>query len=309
MGGVAVSGNHLPNPLPPRVRRHSSTAQTRAKRARRFTEHARDRPVWQCRLCRTPTSQEPGGHDRRPVGRRAPVRPARRTAASPRTDGFTAGFCLVAADSPSVGRRSVVGLRSIRRRVGADPSSGCRRVAVGPSFGLSPDCRRSVVRAVAGPSSGVRPLGTDLRAARRTGRRYRVRTRPAPPVRNPPHSRRVRTPPDRHPDTPNGTAHPLRTGRGGRMEAAAPLGRAPVERMISAHATVCFQPTSFPSQSLAEMADQPPCQQAEGDRAVRFHPTGTGHERQAHFPARLTSETLRDRMLPARLPCRHKAGW
>lgn len=27
-GGDAVSGNHLPNPLPPRVRRHSSTAQT-----------------------------------------------------------------------------------------------------------------------------------------------------------------------------------------------------------------------------------------------------------------------------------------
>ncbi|MDQ0984642.1 hypothetical protein QFZ71_001925 [Streptomyces sp. V2I9] len=29
--GEAVSGNHLPNPIPPRVRRHSSTAQTPAK--------------------------------------------------------------------------------------------------------------------------------------------------------------------------------------------------------------------------------------------------------------------------------------
>lgn len=52
-----MSGNHLPNALPPRVRRHSFTAQTRAKRVRRFTEHARDRPVWQCRLRGTPTSQ------------------------------------------------------------------------------------------------------------------------------------------------------------------------------------------------------------------------------------------------------------
>lgn len=30
-GGEALSGNHLPNPIPPRVRRHSSTAQTPAK--------------------------------------------------------------------------------------------------------------------------------------------------------------------------------------------------------------------------------------------------------------------------------------
>lgn len=245
--------------------------------------------------------------DRWDAGRRSgrpAARPLRRgPTGSPPDSAWLPPIHRRSVDDPSSGcGRSVVGLEPIRRRAVAElPSvrrSGCRRIAVGPSFGPSPVRRR-----------GVRPLGTDLRAARRTGRRYRVRTRPAPPVRNPPHSRRVRTPPDRHPDTPNGTAHPLRTGRGGRMEAAAPLGRAPVERMISAHATVCFQPTSFPSQSLAEMADQPPCQQAEGDRAVRFHPTGTGHERQAHFPARLTSETLRDRMLPARLPCRHKAGW
>ncbi len=30
-GGEALSGNHLPNPIPPRVRRHTSTAQTPAK--------------------------------------------------------------------------------------------------------------------------------------------------------------------------------------------------------------------------------------------------------------------------------------
>lgn len=95
----------------------------------------------------------------------------------------------------------------------------------------------------------------------------------------------------------------------GRIGVTTPLGRAPVERLISAHATVCFQPTSGFSRFLVELADQPPCQQAGRDQAVRFHPMGTGHERQAHFPARLTSETLRDRMLPARLPCRHKAGW
>lgn len=196
-------------------------------------------------------------------------------------------------------------LPPVRRGAVDDPSSGCRRSVIE----LSSVRRGSVAGLPTGCRRGVRPLGTDLGAARRTGRRYRARTRPAPPRPEPAaqpasphalrsasgHPQRHRSPP---PDRPRG-----------RMEAAAPLGRAPVERMISAHATVCFQPTSFPSQSLAEMADQPPCQQAEGDRAVRFHPTGTGHERQAHFPARLTSETLRDRMLPARLPCRHKAGW
>lgn len=195
-----------------------------------------------------------------------------------------------AAGSPRGGRRSVVGVSSVRHRVVVGPSSVRRRVANGVSSGC--------------PTARYRPRRRP--ADREAIPPGHVRPRP---VRNPPHSRRPRTPSGRHPDTRNGTAHLLRTGRGGRMEAAAPLGRAPVERMISAHATVCFQPTSFPSQSLAEMADQPPCQQAEGDRAVRFHPTGTGHERQAHFPARLTSETLRDRMLPARLPCRHKAGW
>lgn len=195
-------------------------------------------------------------------------------------------------------RRFAVGRSTIRRRGVVGPSSSCRRSVAGPS----PGCQRGAV----GVSD--RSVPTSVPPGGPGGDTAPGRVRPRP-VRNPPHSRRPRTPSGRHPDTRNGTAHLLRTGRGGRMEAAAPLGRAPVERMISAHATVCFQPTSFPSQSLAEMADQPPCQQAEGDRAVRFHPTGTGHERQAHFPARLTSETLRDRMLPARLPCRHKAGW
>lgn len=249
MGGVAVSGNHLPNPLPPRVRRHSSTSQTRAKRARRFTEHARDRPVWQCRLPRTPTSREPDGRDLRP---------------------------------PPV----VVGRTGARRRVVVESSSGSRRSVAAvsdrsvPTFAPLPDRDDDPEP---GPA-GRHPSGTRRAAGRRYG--------PRPASGHPADT--VRPSPDRP---------------WGRMEAAAPVGRTPVERMISAHATVYFQPTSLPSQSLAEMADQPPCQQAEGDRAVRFHPMGTGHERQAHFPARLTSETLRDRMLPARLPCRHKAGW
>ncbi len=70
-GGDAVSGNHLPNPLPPRVRRHSSTAQTPAKRVRRSREHARGDTVWQCRLRSTSSLREQGtalGDQR--VGRR-----------------------------------------------------------------------------------------------------------------------------------------------------------------------------------------------------------------------------------------------
>lgn len=55
-------------------------------------------------------------------------------------------------------------------------------------------------------------------------------------------------------------------------------------------------------------AAQPACHQAGIDRAVRFDPTGTGHDRDAHFPVALTSETLRDRTLRATLPCRHSAG-
>lgn len=57
-GGDAVSGNHLPNPLPLRVRRHSSTAQTPAKRVRRPREHARGGTVWQCRLRSTSSLRE-----------------------------------------------------------------------------------------------------------------------------------------------------------------------------------------------------------------------------------------------------------
>lgn len=194
-------------------------------------------------------------------------------------------------------RRFAAGRSTIRRRGVVGPSSSCRRSVAGPSSG----CQRGLVgvsdRSVptSAPPGGP---GGDTARTRPAAPRPEPAAQPAPPhaLRSASgHPQRHRSPP---PDRPRG-----------RMEAAAPLGRAPVERMISAHATVCFQPTSFPSQSLAEMADQPPCQQAEGDRAVRFHPTGTGHERQAHFPARLTSETLRDRMLPARLPCRHKAGW
>lgn len=86
-------------------------------------------------------------------------------------------------------------------------------------------------------------------------------------------------------------------------------GCAPVKRRIQTCATIYFQPTSHPCPFLGELADQPPCHQARRDQAVRFHPTGTGHEYEAHFPARLLSETLRDRMLPAKLPCRHSAGW
>ncbi len=37
--------------------------------------------------------------------------------------------------------------------------------------------------------------------------------------------------------------------------------------------------------------------------------TGTGHQGEAHFPVRPLSETLRERTLPAKLPCRHNAGW
>lgn len=98
----------------------------------------------------------------------------------------------------------------------------------------------------------------------------------------------------------------------GRWRVRAPSHRrgcAPVKRRIQTCATIYFQPTSHPCLFLGQLADQPPCHQARRDQAVRFHPTGTGHECEAHFPARLLSETLRDRMLPAKLPCRHSAGW
>lgn len=95
----------------------------------------------------------------------------------------------------------------------------------------------------------------------------------------------------------------------GRKEAASPRGCAPVDRPNHICTTIYFQPTSYPCHFLAELADQPPCHQAGRDRAVRFHPTRTGHECEAHFPAGPLNETLRDRMLPAKLPCRHNAGW
>lgn len=102
---------------------------------------------------------------------------------------------------------------------------------------------------------------------------------------------------------------PRGSGRGNRPTQSPPRGRPPFERRIQASATECFQPTSDPCPPLGELADQPPCQQARRDQAVRFQPTGTGHERDAHFPGRPVSETLRDRMLPAKLPCRHSPGW
>lgn len=117
--------------------------------------------------------------------------------------------------------------------------------------------------------------------------RHRRLPHPAPPVRT-----RGR-PPD----------------RGGAREQSHGEGRAPVERLNPAYATVYFQPTSRPCRFLGELADQPPCHQARRDHAVRFHLIGTGHEREAHFPARPGGGTLRDRMLPATWPCRYSAGW
>lgn len=102
---------------------------------------------------------------------------------------------------------------------------------------------------------------------------------------------------------------PRRSGRGNMRAQPPPRSRPPAERWIPASATTCFQPTSDPCPLLGQLADQPPCQQARRDQAVRFQPTGTGHEREAHFPGRPVSETLRDRMLPAKLPCRHSPGW
>lgn len=109
------------------------------------------------------------------------------------------------------------------------------------------------------------------------------------------------------PSRPAGS-RPLARARGVR-EQSHRRGCMPVKRRIQTCTTICFQPTSHPRAFLEELADQPPCHQARRDQAVRFHPTGTGHECEAHFPARLLSETLRDRMLPAKLPCRHSAGW
>lgn len=102
---------------------------------------------------------------------------------------------------------------------------------------------------------------------------------------------------------------PRPPGHGGVRAQSHRRGCAPVKRRIQTCATIYFQPTSHPCPFLGELADQPPCHQARRDQAVRFHPMGTGHECEAYFPARLLSETLRDRMLPAKLPCRHSPGW
>lgn len=156
VGGVAVSGNHLPNPLPPRVRRHSSTAQTRAKRARRFTEHARDRPVWQCRLPRTPT----------PRGAGRPRSSAGGTGDGPgRPYGHVAGHRRRRI-SRRVHRPPVVDRSPTRRRFTIGPVSGfpsvLRRIPVGPVAGFP-----SVLRRV------VRPLGTGFASPRPTRRAIR----------------------------------------------------------------------------------------------------------------------------------------
>lgn len=263
-GGVVVSGNHLPNPLPPRVRRHSSTAQTPAKRVRRSTEHARGSRGWQCRLRGTPRPPDrgtaPGDRPRRtPVGDRAAPQ-----SHPPQGDHRT--------ESPRRPARPADRARHHRRPV---------RDRRGPPGGVQPPAEPAVLVAY-GTSAGHADALTPGRAGR-----HRRLPHPAPPVRT-----RGR-PPD----------------RGGAQEQSYGGGRAPVKRLNPAHTTVCFQPTSHPCRFLGELADQPPCHQARRDHAVRFHPIGTGHERGAHFPARPGGGTLRDRMLPAKWPCRHSAGW
>lgn len=231
-GGVVVSGNHLPNPLPPRVRPHSSIARPAHSGVRRFPEHARDRApmAMPVALYTDVPATTPA-----PCG--APVEPPRR---GPR--GRSGGVAHEERNPPFRGSRPTPGVRP-------EPTARSAPGAAG--------------RAVFGS-----PPGPDPGGGRRTPRRGR------------------------------------RPRRGGVRGRAGAPGCAPVERLISAHATVHFQPTSRTGPFLVEMADQPPCHQAGRDRAVRFGPMGTGHERRTHFPARAASETLRDRTLPARLPCR-----
>lgn len=273
-GGVAVSWNHLPNPLPPRVRRHSSTAQTPAKRVRRSTEHARGSRGWQCRVRGTP----------RPSGRgTAPGDRPRRTPAgdrvAPQSHHPQSDHRIASPRHPGERRRA-------RPRPGrpADRARHHRRPVRD---------RRAPPRGVQPPARTGRPRGVQHIRRRRTH----------------PHPRpRGSAPPPAAPCSAGPNAWPP-TGPRGRTGAVTQRGRTPVERLNPAHATVCFQPTSHPCRFLGELADQPPCYQARRDHAVRFHPTGTGHEREAHFPARPGGGTLRDRMLPAKWPCRHSAGW
>lgn len=254
-GGDAVSGNHLPNPLPPRVRRHSSTAQTPAKRVRRSREHARGGSVWQCRLRSTSSSCE------------------RRTALGDQRAGERHRPRAGVAELPHRTLRTEA--QPPGRHGGAMPGNDAAAV-----FGCSPvPVARVVFGTSAAPAAGT---PTD-------------RIPPSVPV--PPFLSR-----------PAGS-RPAHLATGGVRAQSHRRGRAPVKRRIQACATIYFQPTSHPCPYLGELADQPPCHQARRDQAVRFHPTGTGHECEAHFPARLLSETLRDRMLPAKLPCRHSAGW
>lgn len=231
-GGVVVSGNHLPNPLPPRVRLHSSIARPAHSGVRRFPEHARDR---------APVAMPVALYTDVPATTRTPCGARRNRSGRARTD-----------------------------RPGASPE----RSGTHPSGGV-------------GRTPGA------------------VRNPPRGLLRGRPVERYSAARPDR---PPTGRSAPPRRGRrprrGGVRGRVGALGCAPVERLISAHATVHFQPTSRTGPFLVEMADQPPCHQAGRDRAVRFRPMGTGHERRTHFPARAASETLRDRTLPARLPCR-----
>lgn len=230
-GCVVVSGNHLPNPLPPRVRPHSSIARPAHGACDVFRSMPETGPPWQCRLASTQTYGPPP----RPLA--VPGRAARNGSA-----------------------RAVRG----RHPGGAEPT-----LPGEPAGSPAPSGTHRAVCSGGGWESGIRMPA-------RTGRR------PGPP--NPPPG-----PPAR---------------RGGAQRWPGAPGCAPVERLISAHATVHFQPTSGTGPFLVEMADQPPCHQAGRDRSVRFRPMGTGHERRTHFPARARSETLRDRTLPARLPCR-----
>lgn len=135
-----MSGNQLPNPLPPRVRRHSSTAQTRAKRVRRFTEHARGGPVWQCRLCRTPTQR------------------ARTAALGDRTEPDPSSLRAASAAPAPRGGRGVDHRPVTDRRVGIRTSRPpeSHRARSGPSapFPAAPHGRGGDT----GPSGGIRSL-------------------------------------------------------------------------------------------------------------------------------------------------------
>lgn len=290
MGGVAVSWNHLPNPIPPRVRRHSSTTRTRAKRARRFTEHARDRPRMAMPVALYTDVTEAGP----PRSATAPEAAPSRMISPPHTVRGSRSTGPVHRPRPGPGRGSPD--RAVPTAVSPFDSRRGSSPAPVPPAHPEPAAR---------PAADVAPGWWPV-----TGR---SRPSSSPTAAPPAEPRRRNRPGHARRDLPDAAApvraHRRLTGRRGAWKRQILPGRAPVERMISAHATVCFQPTSLLGQFLVELADQPPCQQAGRDRAVRFHPTGTGHEREAHFPARLTSETLRDRMLPARLPCRHKAGW